>query len=258
MTHLDPSASPDGFVTVPLLTSGVIDDLLELHEQVEHDVAIGFHVTSVNAPRSVARSVDERIKRLVGPLLEAVLEDRRPFLAALITKAPGSGPVEFHQDLTHTDERVHRTVLAWIPLVDTDERNGTMSVVPGSHRWTTGIRPHTVELPTAKHQQRFAEHAVPLELHAGTALLYDAALVHGSAANTSTVDRPAVAVALAPLDAQLLLFTQRSGSALRGYRCEATDFTARPFGSPPIGAERVEPWNSAVSSKDFELVGTSA
>ena len=39
-----------------------------------------------------------------------------------------------HQDLTYLYQEPHKLTGWWIPLIDVDEENGCMWVIPGSHK----------------------------------------------------------------------------------------------------------------------------
>jgi len=195
-----------GFTTGVVLDDDQCRRLVALFDSLGLPADHEFVATCNDLPREQATAVHDEVLDIVGPSLAREFPDLRPFLAGFISKGPAtSTPTSFHQDLTYTDERADRAVLLWIPLIDVDERSGALAVVPGSHRWTDGIRPAgAVELPTEPLQGELGAAAVQLDLRAGEAVIYDPALVHGAGANRSTRVRPAVAIALAPVGAPLV------------------------------------------------------
>jgi hypothetical protein len=118
----------------------------------------------------------------------------------LVTKLPQSSDIcHWHQDeafYTKPDDPTtyaQRRMSVWVPLQDTDERNGCLRVVPGSQRW--GIDPWTAQ-ETGTCQRRVNrvdyadEHAVPLPVRAGAVVLFSAYTWHHSKNNqTDTVRR---------------------------------------------------------------------
>jgi ectoine hydroxylase-related dioxygenase (phytanoyl-CoA dioxygenase family) len=110
--------------------------------------------------------------RLLGP------ERARSYLAAR---------VPWHQDLgVLLPEADSSTILScWVAFTDTDEENGCMQVVPGSHRRDlydhcptepqTGIPEHLLAL----------DGAVTLPMRAGSVLFFGQNLLHGSLDNVS-------------------------------------------------------------------------
>ncbi len=111
------------------------------------------------------------------------------------------GVVAWHQDYsywTRTKPMAHLT--AWIALDDTDEANGAVQYVPGSHRWDllpiTGLAGNMEaihEVLTPAQRTQFA-HPVVTRLKAGEAAFHHPLMVHGSQANRT--DRPRRATVL--------------------------------------------------------------
>jgi len=124
--------------------------------------------------------------------------------------------------------------------------------VPGSHRAIHGLRgsgdfPSPVEGIEA---ELLARHAVPVPLTAGEALVYDAALVHGSGPNRSGRPRPVAAVAVAPATAPLVHFHREGDGPVEGYAIDADYYTAQDFGTRPHGYAPYVPWDEAVRRLD--------
>ena len=252
MTRVEPAATDQGYLTMPLLGGAARDRLRAHFDRLALPDDHGFHATSANNTREVARAVDQLLKAELGPLLEDVLPDHEPFLAAFISKGARHGvTVDYHQDWTYTDEREHRCTLFWIPLVDTNDANGALRAVPGSHRWTTGLRASGGTHATDPLQSEIDRHAVTVEVEAGSAFVYDPALVHGSPPNATDHLRPAAAIALAPRRAPLVHFNVDDAGELRGWRIDESHFTLQPFASQPVNAEPIDPWDALVTTDEL-------
>jgi ectoine hydroxylase-related dioxygenase (phytanoyl-CoA dioxygenase family) len=122
----------------------------------------------------------------------------------LVTKVTRSADIcHWHQDeafYTKPDDpttHAQRRMSVWVPLQDTDERNGCLWVVPGSQRW--GLEPWTMQ-ETGTCQKRVNrveyadEHAVPLPVQAGTVVLFSAYTWHHSKNNRTDQTRRAFIV----------------------------------------------------------------
>lgn len=197
----------EGWTSVPALDADTVASLLRSFDSLEvgpHE----FFATSNDRAGVESRRIRDELRPVLEELAELIPTPHRPIIVGFISKGAHSGAtVDYHQDLTYTDEDVHRTTLLWIPLVDVDDTNGALSVVPGSHRWSGAVRPGGLtELPTTTLQHEFAERAVDRPLRAGEALAYDAALVHGSSPNRTDAARPVLTVAFVPRDAELRRF----------------------------------------------------
>jgi hypothetical protein len=249
---LDPAATAEGFQVVPVLDGASVNQLRRAFDQLGLPDDHAFHATSANGTRESARAVDRYLKAELGPVLESLFPEHEPFLAAFISKGVRNGSVvDFHQDWTYTDERTHRAVIVWIPLVDTTSANGTLRAVAGSHRWASGLRASGGEHATAQLQAELAAASIEMPLPAGTAFVYDPALIHGSDANPTEAVRPAAAVALAPRDVPLVHFHVDDGGRLSGWTIDESFYTTQEFGSCPVGCEPLDPWDRLVGGDDL-------
>jgi ectoine hydroxylase-related dioxygenase (phytanoyl-CoA dioxygenase family) len=101
--------------------------------------------------------------------------------------------VAWHQDVTYWGLEPPQAVTAWYAIDDSDQENGCMRVIPGSHR--EGLRAHgkskregnllsiNQELTASPDEEQAA---VDLILKAGEISLHDGTLIHGSLPNRST------------------------------------------------------------------------
>jgi phytanoyl-CoA hydroxylase len=135
---------------------------------------------------------DPRLAALVHAL---GVRDPKLWQSQVIFKPPGiGGEVRWHQDSTFFATEPQSVTTVWIALEDATRDNGCLWVEPGGHRGplrelyvNDGGRLRTVPLdPTP-----WPTEGVPLEVAAGTLVLLDGLLPHGSAANRSPVSRMA-------------------------------------------------------------------
>jgi len=243
----------DGVTTVEFLPSDGVAAALELVESLELPAGHAFYASPAHDWGERARGIDLRLREICDPRLRELLPDHRPFVSGFTSKGRRTGgPVTFHQDWTYTDERHLRPVFLWCPLVDTDATNGGLEVVPGSHRWATGIRPSRSVPPTEAVADRLREMSRSVELHAGQALVFDPGVLHGSGPNQDDHPRPAFTIALVPTGAELVHFHLDDAGELTGYRVDERFFTMHPYGTRPDLEPTVEPWADAVCVADLE------
>jgi len=103
-----------------------------------------------------------------------------------------------HQDYALVDERHATSLYAWIPLVDMNEFNGTLHVVPGSHRFTNLIR--SLHVPSTFDEVLDSVRAAALrfDCQAGELILMVSGIIHFSPSNSSGELRLAAHGMLAP------------------------------------------------------------
>jgi ectoine hydroxylase-related dioxygenase (phytanoyl-CoA dioxygenase family) len=111
------------------------------------------------------------------------------------------GVVAWHQDYsywTRTQPLAHLT--CWIGLDDSNQENGCLQYIAGSHRWPdlpiTGLAGDMTAINAVlnEEQRREFQHPVAVELKKGEASFHHPRLVHGSFANHSDRSRRATVI----------------------------------------------------------------
>jgi phytanoyl-CoA hydroxylase len=142
----------------------------------------GFHNVQYHAgafTRAVAhpRMVDV-LTQLIGPNVEL-------HHTKMLVKPPENGaPFPMHQDYPYFPHERHTMLAASIHLDDTDEENGCLHVVPGSH--SLGPLQTTGE---SKNLDTPLEDGTALPCAAGDVLFFNYLTIHGSGVNRSTRTR---------------------------------------------------------------------
>ncbi len=218
----------------------------------------GFFASPTHAHGTAAQTFDRKVKRLLSRRLAAAVPGYRPFMVAVTSKGASSAQaIKYHQDWTYTDERDHRPVFLWCPLVDVDAGNGALHVVPGSHQWSSAIRPSRRIQVTEQVQDLLEARGVAVPMRAGQALAFDPALCHGSPPNPTPTPRPAITIAFAPIGAQLVHFHLDDDDRLAGFAVDDAFFTTNPYGTEPVGRPPIEPWGTVLTADEL-LAGLRA
>jgi len=200
----------DGFVAVP----GVFpaNELAVLNQELDRLSAIPANdagptragwIYAVGQRSEVTKqfAADERLLALVE---DVVFPGIAIHSSKLVTKVPQSADIcHWHQDeafyMKPDDPTTHaqRRMSVWVPLQDTDQRNGCLWVVPGSQRW--GIDPWTIQetgtcVKRINRVEYADQHAVPLPVQSGTVVLFSAYTWHHSKNNQTDQIRRAFIV----------------------------------------------------------------
>jgi len=236
--ELDERFLTQGFVAAPFLS---VDEVSALRESLGEGVLVGDRGFRDTAALPLDFEAKQRIHALLSAAFadgaDELLEAYAPVMSSVITKWPGEdSQKELHRDFRLVDERRYRSVTIWVPLVDVDEHNGALCVLPGSHLVDAGPR----SVPRAPGQvlpPLDCTDLVTVPMRAGDAVLFDMAVAHGSALNRSDRPRPAAAVAYAPAEARLSLDFCHPDDRVEEFEVAHPDvFRQLDWAAPPPGA----------------------
>jgi Phytanoyl-CoA dioxygenase (PhyH) len=204
----------DGYVIIDLLNQEQVTQLKQTYfdlEQVrggmrkEYDVQfdeqkeITYDFTFIDSNIEYKRIVFDKITEVFLPLVNNFLNDYQPIIANFIHKSSEKGEVPLHQNWAFVDEWKYTSVSVWCPLVDSNEANGTLQVVPGSHKRFAPVRGPLIpwELEGLK-EDIINDFMVPMNIKAGQAVILDDSIVHYSAPNRTDGLRLAIQLIMIP------------------------------------------------------------
>ncbi|MBW7895782.1 MAG: phytanoyl-CoA dioxygenase family protein [Opitutaceae bacterium] len=188
----------DGFVIVPDLLNGKECDRLKtearrvLDEHAKPGASVHVHVAVVSP---LFRTLAEEPR--IVTVLKAVMPHGVMFLSdKIVYKSPEKTfPTPWHIDSFYW-RNTRPKLSVWIPLDDATAQNGTLTVVPGSHRRDWRIV--KMGTPSGEFQYEITDadwrdgDVVTCNIKRGTAIVFSDRLVHGSTANTAGKDRYAI------------------------------------------------------------------
>jgi hypothetical protein len=201
----------DGYVVLgPVLDSDQCAALLEAERRLRTDAVFaldGRDAGLLVTEQRCAQSAALRAFCTAGAHLPGVAQLLGPDVAfthtQFITKLPESAPVDagpgpddrsaaswipLHQDDGYGQLDPPLDVTVWTALTDTDEENGCLVIVPGSHHEglvghsSTAANVALLEAPTSAA-------AIPVPLRAGEAVAFTGLTLHGSGPNRSSHPR---------------------------------------------------------------------
>jgi len=186
----------DGYVRVPFLGPEGVDRLTRLWAEFGSPLVEGIYSNLHDSTPEQSRAVHEVIHDEFRGPVERLFQDARIGGSSFLVKGCGEQSAStLHQDWCVVDEDLAGSLSVWVPLVDVDERNGALQVLPGTHRMRRSIR----SFDTSSRYLDFDEVgdlAVCVRASAGDAVLYAHDLFHGSRANTTDQIRVAAVAGL--------------------------------------------------------------
>jgi ectoine hydroxylase-related dioxygenase (phytanoyl-CoA dioxygenase family) len=197
-----------GYVTIELFSPEEIAKFIELYEEIEgvkgtantnkNTYELSFFEKDVAAKKRKFNVVYTFMK----PLLDRYLDRYTPIMINLFNKEHGTGEVPIHQNWTFVDEKKYSSVSVWIPLQNVTRKNGTLEVVPGSHKVISAFRGPSIPWVFDNLNDLMKEkYMLPFELKPGEVGIIDDSMIHYSSINQTTGHRKAVQLILKPEEA---------------------------------------------------------
>jgi hypothetical protein len=202
----------NGYLVLPFLDGNEIQALRRLHDEMMPALPADFTATTLSDNFDFRWQVSNGIKRIVEERLRRVIPRYKLILATFVSKRARTtqGRVNLHQDWWLVDNRLHRALHFWCPLVDVGTGNGCLKIVPGIHRFLNDPYPiHPPEYRTAYHPvlpRLETEFVRRVSMPAGSALVYDERMLHGSDENLSDQPRAAFNCVMIPEDLEPIVY----------------------------------------------------
>lgn len=213
-SELEKSFQKDGYVKIPFMSTdkaerlknAFFDSLPESgghiqpqDENFDTKSLITYDFTFIDKNIDYKRKVFDIISSELSESVDKYLIDYKPIIANFIRKKEQGGEVPLHQNWAFVDEEKCTSVSIWCPLVESTVENGTLQVVPGSHKRFGKNRGPMIrwELDDIK-DDIITNHLVPIEAKPGEAVILDDSIVHYSAINKTPGLRITIQLILIP------------------------------------------------------------
>ncbi len=162
-----------------------------------------YHCTFLDTNLEYKEAVYELIHKYFQPLLDKYVHDFTILNGNFYVKPAGSGTFEIHQNWHHNPRPQDTTLTIWCPLLDVTRENGTLEVVPGSHKIVPDVATVNVPYYFKNFEQALLDkYLEPIPLKAGQGLIFDDSLIHYSSQNETREPRTAIQIETHPVDMQ--------------------------------------------------------
>ena len=223
----------EGFVTVDLLTPSETEEVIALFKSLQsekqernHDHDNTYDLSffeSHEYKRKVFDTINAYFKDKVGRFLD----NYKPHITNMFDKEPGTGEVPVHQNWTFVDEDKFRSVSVWIPLTDVSHENGTLEVIPRSHRFLSKVRGPSIPWMFNDIMSPVKKYMEPFNLKVGQVAIIDDAVLHYSSENHTEGTRPAIQLIMIPQEAPGVYYYKDPNET--GDRMEVFEATPKYF-----------------------------
>lgn len=194
----------NGYVIVPFISQKQIEELFAVYTSIYPDGVEGFFTTTFANNVEHREHVNQSIKNICIEQIESLFENYKILFSSFIVKAPGEDSrLIMHQDMTLVDEDVYSGINIWCPMVDLNETNGAIEVLPKSHRFYKTYRGSSIPDIYDNVKDEVRSLMQPCYLKAGEAIIFDQSIIHNSPPNLSDSERPTINTFVAHADAKI-------------------------------------------------------
>ncbi|MBL4709583.1 MAG: phytanoyl-CoA dioxygenase family protein [Flavobacteriales bacterium] len=212
-----------GYIKVPFLNSEEIEQLKQAYfnslnksgghlgpedEKFKSKEEITYDFTFIDKNIAYKQEVFEIISSAFKNKSDEFLDNYQPIIANFIRKKEKGGEVPLHQNWAFVDEHKCTSVSIWCPLVDSNKENGTLEIVPKSHKRFGEVRGPMIrsELLDINQEIIDSKWMLPIETKAGEAVILDDSIVHYSSPNQTEGLRLAIQLILIPKEEKSIHF----------------------------------------------------
>lgn len=176
----------EGYVIVDFYNPEQCSELEQLYHRLHPEGEKGFYPSTFSQDVTYRETVNTEIQRIGNSWMKDNLVDIKTMFGAFIVKYPGpDSAMSVHQDMTLVDETKYTGINIWCPLIDLNDENGVIQVLPRSHRLVPTYRGSTIPGLYDDVQKEILSYLQPVYLKAGQAVIFDQSIIHYSAANVS-------------------------------------------------------------------------
>lgn len=175
-----------GFVKISLLSESDIQKLTDLFHFFHPDLMKNsFGSSSFLSDRDQKYKIKDTLYPIFLPYFENLFQNFTYFGSSFLYKTKGDkSNLAPHQDWTIVDELKYVAINIWTPLIDTNESNGTLYVVPGSQSQKIfSLRAPTIPFYFQNYFDTVIKCSVPTNARAGEAVILNQSLIHYSTPN---------------------------------------------------------------------------
>ncbi len=176
----------DGYIILPFYNAEEISALLSLYDTIQPKVSEGFFPSTFSQDKNYRTQADTQIRAVCSRSVEKYLQDIKVICGSFIVKqSMPESAMCVHQDMTLVDESKYTGINIWVPLLDLNDENGTLQVLPGSHRIYPSYRGSSICGIYEECNDEIKKYLIKVYPKAGEAVIFDQSIIHYSEANRS-------------------------------------------------------------------------
>lgn len=226
----------DGFVVLPCITTEEAAALSKRYDELPSVAQAGFFSGIFSENEGFKRDSHALLSGMATEFARKYLFDYRILVGNFVVKIPGEGSnMVCHQDWTFVDERKYASINIWTALTDTNEANGAVYLLRGSHRLRHNLRGTDLHASLPDRGQIPFGDMVYMPVKAGYAIVHDHRVIHGGPPNRTPHRRLASACCMIPAEATPIHCCRNPGTGrVEVYEADTEFFMKYTFGKKRI------------------------
>lgn len=234
-----------GYAVLKLLSNEDISQLMKLYQSIEVESIFDFQVSNYEKNPEKNKFIDSEIKKILVPKLDSYFQNYRTLLGFFYIKfATNNSSFYIHKDWNIVDESKYHSIHIWIPLIDTNQKNGNLFFCPfdyisnkKTYRGSPGFEypaPNFFTKQINKYYQK------DIYTNIGQAICFKHNMTHGSRTNNTETVRVAAGISLIFDGAPMVHYHQNQNNEIYEYEVDDNFYLDFDLENPPIKYKNVK------------------
>lgn len=253
---LNQTLEEEGYAIVPFLLNEEIAELQKCFFEHHPNLPDGMYASSHSPNLDLRQKMNEAIQQNCARAIKQTFVNCTPLGATFMVKNKGAnGSLKPHQDWSIVDENRFNSYNIWLPLVDVNEANGTLLILPQSHSFIENIRGLNIPSSFEQVEKEVWKYLIPLNVKAGNAVVYDHRLLHASGINQTNQTRLTIVYGIVPENAEMRYYFGNKNK-IEVYGCSPEFYFSQDINQGPIGLNQIailENANPVVTPKELAI-----
>ena len=181
-----------------------IQELIAKYNETDINFVQGLNSSHFNNEYSFNKKINDLLFKISETFLNENFTGYQNILAHFLIKNKNTKDYfNLHQDWGIVNEELYQTLHIWIAHQDTNKENGTLFLLPKSHRILNNLRSGSIGIPFLELDYELKKNIHIINLRKGEVIVYNPAIFHGSFPNATNKSRIASLLAITDKNACL-------------------------------------------------------